>query len=240
MAEYQKVCEWCKKEFVAKDPRALSCSTRCKSAKKYAKCRNERAPPAVYQKVCKWCKQGFETKTKRAQCCTEKCRDAQKYQANKEPIKARSRQRGAENREEIKYKKYEHYDAVGCLAVTQRGRQRLADIMRDPVRLEKYRSYHRDWYRKSSARKKQEAERAAYLADPINAARVAAANYERMTPEEREKWHEKREEEQERAERKAKRDALKKTIRATEDIEQDPTWKDLEWSCPVLEKKKKS
>jgi len=202
-------------------------------------------------KPCEWCKKEFEAKTERARLCGRKCEAAKYRSKNHNKALAATRRWRQTNPEKVKllrkayYKKSKNtdsekrksrYDQGQFLSALEYRRQYLAKMkLEEPDRWNREREKARERARACYARKKQEAARAAYLADPINAARIAAANLSRMTPEERDRWLDKQEQEREKQERKAKREALKKEIAAqsvtVETVkEQFGEVFDLEWS----------
>jgi len=203
------------------------------------------------EKHCQYCETPFEPKQKRSKFCSRQCgvlachkKNRQKYTvnsrawaaANREKARAAASSWAEKNPEKQRAINTEWYDNVGFLDRNERAAQYLEQLRQDPVKwaahLERRTEYSRRYY----ARKKLEATRASYLADPINAARIAEANYLRMTPEEKEKWHQKIEAEQEKADRKAYREAKRKelaamTIDTTKVIEQTgDTWAHLDFA----------
>jgi len=174
-------------------------------------------------KQCEWCKKEFEAKTEKARLCNKVCAD-------------RKRKRSPEYREQSAKYRESNREYVRAYASEWRRTHpdRCADyydkrVVVQAEQAEQWRkqneNYHkeyakthdrRDYYKARRLRMKQEAARAAYLADPINAARIAEANLSRMTPEEREAWHQKIEAEQEKRDRKERREALRREHAASQ------------------------
>ena len=216
-------------------------------------------------KICEWCKKQFEAKTKRARLCSPQCVDKRRYSMHaaqiKEGVKRRrlahpERAKGAsaryrtehadkvraasakyiaENAGRLKCYRQERYDTGGCLVNNEKNKKFGKILAADPARAAQYRVLRRENKRRCLARKKLLAARAAYLADPINAARVAAANLTRMSPEERDAWIDAAEKQREKEERKEVREATKKLHAAKQTTpakveEAFPAVFDLEWS----------
>ena len=213
MEKLKKTCEWCKVEFSSASPRARFCAARCSNAAyRKANAEKEKARCAVYRKA-----------------------NAEKVKARKAAWRKAAWRKA--NPEKVKAGEASRYDSAkggrSFLGGAQRAAARLERFKEDPEKYAAYLATERQSNKMRRAKKKLLAARTAYLADPVNAAKVAAANMARMTPEEREAWHLRREEEQEKADRKAARDAIRRDLAIAEAAKaatQDPTWADLEWS----------
>lgn len=195
MAEYQKVCEWCNKEFVAKLINTKTCTESCRRAK--------------------WKMENIEKIRLKDRHRNKERMKIEKYRLKQ---KERMNEYRIKNKDKIKDYKKEYYDSGGFLASAKNSKkheQKRSDpVLSDPVLYEKELTRKREFKRSWLKRKKLEADRMKYIGDPINARRIAEANFYRMTPEEKEQWHQKREDDQEKADRKERRKLLKKELAA--------------------------
>lgn len=225
MSETKK-CEWCGAEFEGKRKGTRFCGHKCNCAKNNAKRRPNTGRKTVAKK-CEWCGTEFvpsKSNAARAKHCSRKCGRTKWGKEHPDPERMRRyNERG-----------YDSADGSRAfLEANERSRVWFAKLKQDPEKYAQHLAKMRERSRTNRLRKKQAAARAAYLADPVNAKRIEAANLARMTPEERAKWDEKLDKELERRDRKAARDAIRRDLaiakKASEAIT-DPTWADLEWS----------
>lgn len=88
---YDKVCERCGREFVARRPEARFCGAECRDAAKYqrpeSKARKVKASKAWLQRqrhVCEWCGHEFSGYPKR--WCSAECKSAERYRNHSSPV----------------------------------------------------------------------------------------------------------------------------------------------------------
>ena len=213
--------------------------------------------------ICEGCKKEFEAKTKRAATCSNKCKKAKYNAENPEKVKAQRDKYAAQNpeknktfladwrvahpdyqrqwRDKNKERLSDYYDN-GIIRYEQWRRdnpdyssRRYASLREDPEKYAQHLARVREYKRQQRAQNTHLAARAAYLADPINAARVEAANLTRMSQEERDAWVDAAEKQREKEERKEIRAATRKIHAAKQTTpakieEAFPAVFDLEWS----------
>ncbi len=238
-----ETCGWCSAVIVLKRKNKIFCSSKCSGAA-YKKRNAEK----VKAKQKEW-RRSHPEKTKaqgaRYRAKNQKKRSliqAKYRKAHPEKRRANEARRRKNSRDKIKASKEKYYDSKGFLLTGRYTAEQIERLRQDPARLQAHRARRNERQRRCRQIRKREAARAAYLADPINAARIAEANYRRMSPEEKEKWHQKIEAEQEKADRKARREALRKELEAMNltpgAIEEKlgETFADIEWAEPPKKK----
>ena len=67
MGSYKKVCEYCKKEFIAKDSRVKYCSDECRYN---SRMNNKKS----IHKICEYCGKEFIAHSNKAKYCSVKCK----------------------------------------------------------------------------------------------------------------------------------------------------------------------
>ena len=67
MGPYKKVCEYCKKEFIAKDSRVKYCSDECRYN---SRMNNKKS----IHKICEYCGKEFIAHSNKAKYCSVKCK----------------------------------------------------------------------------------------------------------------------------------------------------------------------